>query len=113
MKNAIYSGDCSLPLPAPYAVAAGASALIGSIVAVALVDLAQSAIGTFFLDGTYQFPKNTGASTGGAVGAKAYWDNTAKKYTAVASGNTLAGIFSETCTDASATCKVRLSGVPG
>jgi predicted RecA/RadA family phage recombinase len=113
MKNAIYPGDCSLPLPAPYAVASGGSALIGAIVAVALVDLAQGAIGTFFLDGTYQFPKNTGSNTGGVVGGKAYWDNTAKKYTAVATGNTLAGIFSEVCTDAATTCKVRLSGVPG
>jgi predicted RecA/RadA family phage recombinase len=112
-KNPVYPGDHSLPLTAPYAVASGGAALIGAIVAVAVVDLASGAVGTFMLDGTYIFPKNTGTGTGGAQGAKAYWDNTAKKFTAVSTGNTLAGIFFKTCTDAATTCEVRLSGVPG
>ncbi len=113
MKNAVYEGHSSLPLTAPYAVSSGGGALIGSIVGIAVADFASGAIGTFMLDGTYTHSKNTGASTGGAQGAKAYWDNTAKKFTAVSTNNTLAGIFSKTCTDAATSCEVRLSGVPG
>jgi predicted RecA/RadA family phage recombinase len=113
MNNAVYPGDCSLPLAAPYAVSSGGAALIGAIVVASVVDLASGAVGTFMLDGTYTFPKSTGTGTGGAQGAKAYWDNTAKKFTAVATNNTLAGIFSKICADGATTCEVRLSGVPG
>ena len=111
MKNAIYPGDSSLPLPAPYAVSSGGAALIGDIVAIALVDLASGAIGTFMLDGTYHsLPKSTGAGTGAAIGKKAYWDNAVKKFTAVSTNNTLAGVFFETVADAGTTCKIRFNG---
>lgn len=107
-KNIIYPGNLSLPLAAPYAVSSGGCALIGSVVALAVADFASGAIGTFMLNGTYTVSKNTGTGTGGAQGTRAYWDDTAKKFTAVATGNTRAGIFSQTCANGDTTCQVTL-----
>lgn len=92
------------------AIAAGAGILVGARVAVAMVDLAISASGSAMFTGVHSVAKSTGASTGGAQGAAAYWDATAKKFTAVVTSNTLAGYFAGTCADGDATCKVKLLG---
>ncbi len=90
------------------AIAAGAGILVGARVAVAAVDLANGASGSAFFTGVHSVAKNTGAGTGGAQGAAVYWDNTAKKFTAVVTSNTLAGYFAKTSADGDATCEVKL-----
>jgi predicted RecA/RadA family phage recombinase len=91
-------------------IASGVGILAGAKVGIALVTLANGATGSVAMEGVWTHAKNTGASTGGAQGANAYWDNTAKKFTAVSTSNTLAGYFAETCADNDATCKVKLLG---
>lgn len=91
-------------------VVSGAGILVGTKVAIAEVDIANNAAGAARFTGVNSHTKNTGAGTGGAQGAAAYWDNTAKKFTAVSTSNTLAGYFAETCADGDTTCKVKLTG---
>ena len=109
MKNSIQEGD-RLALAAPYAVSSGGGALIGATFGVAVTDLANGEVGTFELEGVFTLAKATGASTGGAQGAKAYWVAASKLISAVASGNTLIGVFAALCADGDATCTVRLNG---
>lgn len=92
------------------AVAAGTAVLIGSKVGFVQVDTANGATGTVFMEGVHLYAKNTGAGTGGAMGVKAYWDNTNKRFTAVSSGNTEVGYFAAACADGDATCYVKLLG---
>ena len=47
----------------------------------------------------------------GAVGAKAYWDDTAKQVTATVGTNKLIGVFTVTKAAAQPTAAVRLNGV--
>lgn len=49
---------------------------------------AQNDVAVVALEGVYTLPKATGAIT---LGAKLYWDNTAKNVTTTASGNTFCG----------------------
>ena len=109
MKNYVQEGDM-LALAAPYARSAGEGALIGATFGVAVTDLANGEVGTFALEGVFTLAKATGASTGGAQGAKAYWVAASKSVSAASSGNTLIGVFTATCADADATCSVRLNG---
>lgn len=109
MKNYVQEGDM-LALAAPYARSAGEGALIGATFGVAVTDLANGEVGTFALKGVFTLAKATGASTGGAQGAKAYWVAASKSVSAASSGNTLIGVFTATCADADATCSVRLNG---
>jgi len=109
MKNFIQEGDM-IALAAPYARSAGEGALIGATFGVAVTDLANAEVGTFALEGVFTLAKATGASTGGAQGAKAYWVAASKSVSAASSGNTLIGVFTATCADADATCNVRLNG---
>lgn len=90
------------------AIAAGNGILVGARVAVCMVDIANAASGSAMFTGVHSVPKNTGAGTGGAQGANAYWDNTAKKFTAVLTSNTLCGYFAKTCADGDTTCEVKL-----
>lgn len=109
MKNYVQHGE-RLDLAAPYAVTSGQGALIGATFGVAVTDLANGATGAFTVVGAFTLTKATGASTGGAQGARAYWNNTNKNVTAVSSGNTLIGVFLATCADGDATAVVRLNG---
>jgi predicted RecA/RadA family phage recombinase len=106
VKNSIQDGDV-LPLPAPYAVASGGGALIGSIFGVAVTALANAEVGSFQLRGVYSLPKATGAAT---LGAKAYWDNTNKNVTATAGSNTLIGVFVAAYASGDTLANVRLNG---
>lgn len=92
------------------AITSGTAVLIGAKVGIVIADIAASASGAVAMNCVASYAKNTGASTGGAQGANAYWDNSAKKFTAVSSGNTLAGYFWATCADGDATCQVKLMG---
>lgn len=106
MKNSIQEGD-TLPFAAPYAVASGGGALIGSVFGVAINALANAEVGSFELEGVFTLPKATGAAT---VGAKAYWDNTNKNVTATVGSNTLIGVFVAAYASGDTTAAIRLNG---
>ena len=109
MKNFVQVGNV-LDVPAPNAVTSGPAALIGTIVGVAAADYANGAQGQFNVTGIYDFPK--APSQAWTVGAKVYWDNTAKVMTTTVGTNTLAGIavLAVGGTAGETTGRVRLNG---
>jgi predicted RecA/RadA family phage recombinase len=109
MKNYIQEGE-NITLTAPYARLSGEGALVGALFGVAMTDVENGAEGVFATEGVFTLAKATGASTGGAQGAKAYWVAASKSVSAASSGNTLIGCFAATCADGDATCLVRLNG---
>ena len=88
MKNFVQVGNI-LTLPAPYAVASGDGALIGTIFGVAQKAAANGEDVAILVTGVFELPK--AASQAWAVGAKVYWDNTAKVCTTTVGTNTLIG----------------------
>lgn len=88
MKNYIQEGAI-IPLTAPYARSAGQAAKVGSIVGVAVNDVANGAEGEFQLVGVFDLTKV--GSQAWAVGDKIYWDDTNKYCTTTATSNTLIG----------------------
>ena len=88
MKNFIQPGD-TLSLAAPYAVASGAGALVGTIFGVAAAAYDNGAAGEFVTKGVFDLAKV--GSQAWTVGAAIYWDNTNKYCTTTSSGNTLIG----------------------
>lgn len=89
MKTYIQPGH-AITLIAPYAVESGHGLLVGAIFGVASHDAASGAEIETQLTGVLDLAKT--ASQAWTAGAKVYWDNTAKRLTNVASGNTLVGV---------------------
>jgi predicted RecA/RadA family phage recombinase len=89
MKNFVQEGN-TISLIAPYAVAAGFAALVGKIFGIAVNDVANGAEGEFATDGVYEV--NILASDTVSQGAILYWDNTNKRLTTTAAGNTRVGV---------------------
>jgi predicted RecA/RadA family phage recombinase len=89
MKTYIQPGH-AITLLAPYAVESGDGLLVGAIFGVASHDAASGAEVETQLTGVLDLAKV--ASQAWTAGAKVYWDNTAKRVTNVASGNTLVGV---------------------
>ena len=89
MRNYIQPGH-AITLAAPYDVVSGAGLLVGSIFGVASHDALSGAEVETQLTGVIDLAKV--ASQAWTAGAKVYWDNTAKRATNVASGNTLVGV---------------------
>ena len=89
MRNYIQPGHV-ITLAAPYDVVSGAGLLVGSIFGVAAHDALSGAEVETQLTGVIDLAKV--ASQAWTAGAKIYWDNTAKRATNVASGNTLIGV---------------------
>ena len=89
MKNFIATGN-TLTITAEADIASGAGVLIGSIFGVATGPIANGAEGVINLTGVYDLPKT--ASQAWTVGAKVYWDNTAKEATKTTTSNTLIGV---------------------
>jgi predicted RecA/RadA family phage recombinase len=77
-------------LLAPYDVASGDGLLVGSIFGVASGDALSGAEVETQLTGVVDLAKV--ASQSWTAGARVYWDNTARRVTNVASGNTLVGV---------------------
>ena len=109
MKNFVAVGNI-LTLPAPAAVASGDGALIGTIFGVAQKAAANGEDVAILVTGVFELPK--AASQAWAVGAKVYWDNTAKNTTTTVSGNTLIGVAVKAVggTAGETTGTVRLNG---
>lgn len=88
MKNFVDDG-ATATVTAPYAVASGAGALLGTLFGVAQAAAASGAQVVLSLRGAYDLAK--AASQAWTVGAAIYWDDTNKVCTTTASGNTLIG----------------------
>ncbi|WP_444452568.1 DUF2190 family protein [Rhodobacter capsulatus] len=88
MKNYVDYGDTA-KVAAPYAVASGGGALVGTLFGVAQAAAASGADVVLSLRGTFDLAKT--ASQAWTVGAAIYWDDTNKVCTTTASDNTLIG----------------------
>jgi predicted RecA/RadA family phage recombinase len=88
-KNILHNPGDAVPVTAPYAVASGAGVLVGKIFGVALTDAASGETVAIQRRCVAQLAKETGQAW--TVGAAIYWDNTNKRCTTTASGNTLIG----------------------
>ena len=109
-NNILFTEGEVMPITSASAVASGTAVLVGAKVGVAVDDIAASGTGNLAMNCVVSYAKATGAGTGGAQGADAYWDNSAKKLTAVSSGNTKVGYFWATCADGDSTAQVKLLG---
>ena len=99
----------TVTLTAPYTVAPGEGALVGTIFGVALLDVTSAAAGQFATYGIWDL-KATTADTF-AQGAVVYWDNDAKECTSTSSSNKLIGVAMAAKTNSQTTVRVRLDGV--
>ena len=88
-KNYVQDSDKLLVL-APYAVASGAGALVGSLFGVAEGAAANGAPVNLVLDGVHTLVKATGQVW--TVGLRLYWDDAAKNVTSTVSTNKLIGV---------------------
>lgn len=107
MRNFIQEGR-TITLPAPAGgIASGEGLLVGSLFGVASGDAAEGEDVETVLVGVYELPK---AASAVAVGAKLYWDSTAKNLTTTASGNRLVGAAIVAAGSGDLTIRVRLDG---
>lgn len=103
----IQKGDV-LTLTAPYDVTVGKGFLVGSIFGVAQFDALSGVTVEGAVVGVHSLVKSAGVAA--AVGARAYWDDSAKSVTGTASSNKLIGVFAVIAASADANCTVRLGG---
>lgn len=89
MKNFIQDGD-TLTVTAPYALSSGNGCLVGSLFGVAVTDALISTEVEIQTVGVFDLPK--AGSQAWSVGARVYWDDTAKSCTTTASTNKLIGV---------------------
>lgn len=108
--NYVQPGD-TMTFTAPYAVASGAGFLVGAIFAVALNAAASGAPVEGRVNGVWTLPKATGESWV-AYTTKLYWDNTNKRLTSTASGNSYVGIAVQSQASGDTTGRAKLNGVP-
>ncbi|MEM7015833.1 MAG: DUF2190 family protein [Pseudomonadota bacterium] len=87
-------------------IASGAVVLVGSLVGVAEDKIPDTEDGILMLRGVHKLDKTTSQSW--SQGAKLYWDDTNKKFTTTASGNTLCGNVWKAAASADTTGEVRL-----
>ena len=104
--NFVKSGEI-LDLAAPYAVAAGAGALVGSVFGVSLNTLANGVTGPFAIKGVFDLLLHSGDTP--APGALVYWDNTNKYVTTTSTSNTKIGV-AENAVASGTVVRVRLNG---
>ncbi len=109
MKNFVQQGD-TMQLPAPYDVASGEGALIGSLFGVACAKYQNAdPKAQWKTTGVFTLPKTSAQAW--TPGAKVYWDATNKVVTTTATGNTLIGVVAAAAGNPSGFGDVRLNGV--
>lgn len=107
-RNFVQPGD-TMTFTAPYAVASGGGMLVGLVFAIALNVAAQNTPVEGRVIGVWDLPKATGESWV-AYTTKIYWDNTNRRLTSSASGNTYVGIAVQNQASADVTGRVKLNG---
>lgn len=106
MKNFLQPGH-SIDVPAPTGGSvSGMPVIIGSLIGIASVTAAELAMIAIQVTGCYELPKVSAQAW--AIGAKIYWDATAKLATTTASANTLIGVAIEPAANPSTVGSVRL-----
>lgn len=108
MRNYIQTGDV-ITVTAPYTLASGAGCLAGAIFGVATSAAASGAETEIKTTGVFGLVADPAATA--AVGAKAYWDDTAKQVTATVGTNKLIGVFTVAKVATQPTAAVRLNGI--
>jgi len=108
MKNYIQRGD-DLTLAAPYNVSSGDGCLVGTIFGVAAIDAESGDDVDISTRGVFSLPKAGVAIT---LGARMYWDDTAKVVTTDDDDgdNLLIGAAVAAAADVASTIAVRLNG---
>jgi predicted RecA/RadA family phage recombinase len=106
-KNYVQTGE-NLTVPAPANIISGSGVLVGSIFGVALVSALSGEELDMSTVGVWNLPKVSAQAI--AVGAKVYWDDTAKLVTTTATSNTLIGVAVTAAANPSGTVNVRLNG---
>lgn len=89
MKNFVQMGDV-VSVPAPYNVSAGAGCLVGSLFGIAVTTALATATVEIATKGVFDVLK--AGSQAWAIGARVYWDDSAKNFTTTASTNKLVGV---------------------
>lgn len=109
MKTYVQDGH-QVTVAAPYAVSSGGGALVGSLFGIAMSDAASGADVVLQTSGVVTHAKTSAQAW--TVGARIYWDDSAKVMTtAAASGaNKLVGVATAAAANPSATGTVLLSG---
>lgn len=107
MQNYIQHGAI-LTVTAPADVAAGGGVLIGSLFGVSQVTAASGAEITIVTEGVIDLAKTSAQEW--SVGDKVYWNDSTKKATTAASGNTLIGVAVGAAANPSDTGLVKLTG---
>lgn len=106
MKNLVLQKARNITVPAPYDVASGDGCLVGSLFGIASATVASGQPVAIDTGGAYLLKK--AAAQAFTVGAKVYWDDTAKRVTAVSASNTLVGVAIRAAANGDATATVRL-----
>lgn len=106
MKNLVQQSGRNITVPAPTNLTSGDGCLVGSLFGVASNTVLAGANVPIDTGGVYALAKTAGQSF--TVGAKVYWDNTAKSVTGVATANTLIGVATAAAAGGDATANVRL-----
>jgi predicted RecA/RadA family phage recombinase len=107
MKNAVSSGNV-IPYTPTVAVASGTTVLIGTKLGVAIADIAANATGSAQVTGVFSVAKLSTDAV--AQGAALYWDNTNKRLTTTASGNTYGGFAERAAGAGVAAVNIKLNG---
>ena len=89
MKNFVQEGDI-LTVVAPAAVLSGAGVLVGTIFGIAQTDAASGSEVAIKRKGVFTHAKTSAEAW--TIGAKVYWDNTAKVCTTTVGTNVLIGV---------------------
>ena len=98
-----------MTVPAPSGgVVSGAGVLVGAMFGVAAKTAAESDPLEIMTTGVHSLPKTSAQAW--TLGAKVYWDNSAKVVTTTASGNTAIGVAAAIAANPSAYGEVRLNG---
>ena len=112
MAVAVYVQEgASIDYTPGVAVAAGDVVVQGDLVGVAKLDIAADQLGALAVEGVFDFPKATGASTAITAGETLYWDEGAGQATASAGGgaNKELGKAIAAASDGDATVRARLA----
>jgi predicted RecA/RadA family phage recombinase len=109
MKNYIRPGTRLPYTVAGTAIVSGEARLVGTLLGIATGAGAVGEVVEMVVVEVYSIPAVT--LDVAAVGAKAYWDDAAKKITTTVGANTLVGTFAKAKINTDTTAEVRLDGV--